>query len=177
MTRLQRREWERERWREFSPLPARFHGVKNSFALFTRASALITPQWEHKGTRADALFIGSIESSPRGGPFRLMIHSTTNEAIMRGYGSPWIGILGILAAEFYGYALRDSKLIDCVGSWGREGLWKGTTLKWFLFFFFFFFFLWKNGCTKANLSVLFEIFVSSVYKNYKDFMQKSKYDV
>lgn len=147
MTRLQRREWgehdrerEREKWREFSPLPAaRFRGVKNSFALFTRASALITPQWEHKGTRANALFIGSIESSPRGGPFRLMIHSTTNEAIMRGYGSPWIGILGILAAEFYGYAPRDSKLIDCVGSWGyifeRKPLWSD----------FSFFFFWKNG--------------------------------
>lgn len=114
-------------------LPARFRGVKNSLPLFTGASALITPRLrEHKGTRANALFIGSIESSPRGGPSRLMIHSTANEAIM-GDMDPR-GSWGSLRPNFMVMRFKINWLCGVPGSgrfFQRKPLWTG-----FSFFFF-----------------------------------------
>lgn len=55
---------------------------KNSVALFTTESpGLIKRGTKGRGRVSNALFIESIESSPAGGPFCLMIHPAANEAI------------------------------------------------------------------------------------------------
>lgn len=55
---------------------------KNSVALFiTERPGLIKHGTKGHGRVSNALFIESIESSPAGGPFCLMIHLAANEAI------------------------------------------------------------------------------------------------